>query len=238
MTTVPHIDIGTLVLQAEQEFKLSPGETIARLLDEHKNDPIIYKSLLSYVQLGWDNATYDPIVKRAFTRGHYDSIADRIVDHARSYGGTQAYLFFDLDHFKLVNDCYGHDAGDAALRAFGDAAYDTLHERPQRHTSTLIRYGGDEFLVILDGATREEAVEVAEHLRHRFHDVTARQPYGRLTFSAGIALYDEDGGDAKTLCAIADKRAYAAKHAGRNRTYANDGPRPARLLDNIAVATR
>ena len=130
----------------------------------------------------------------------------------------------DLDEFKLVNDRFGHQAGDDVLRGFA-----ALLERLLRDGVDLAaRYGGDEFIVILPdtgavpaaGASgREAARSIAERIRSE----TARSEIGTgeqvvtLTLSAGVATFPKDADDDEALVQAADKALYLAKHLGRNR---------------------
>jgi diguanylate cyclase (GGDEF)-like protein len=120
----------------------------------------------------------------------------------------------DLDHFKAVNDRYGHLAGDQVLRSFG-----ALLTANARASDIICRYGGEEFLLILPGMTKAGARQRAEHVRqamaanivsYRHHQIT-------VTTSLGIATYPTDGRTEDALIASADSALYAAKAQGRNR---------------------
>lgn len=125
-------------------------------------------------------------------------------------GLSHALLLCDLDHFKRVNDRLGHAAGDAVLQ---DVAY-TMRAALQAG-DTIYRVGGEEILVILPGANREDAVEIAERLRREVHD---RRPVGvQVTVSIGVAVSEPEFVDTDDLIARADAALYAAKAAGRNQ---------------------
>ena len=127
-------------------------------------------------------------------------------------------LFLDLDHFKSINDRYGHLVGDAVLHRFGKVIAEAL--RPSDHVG---RWGGEEFVAIVPGASADEARAIAERLRLR----VARQlfPHGlHLTCSLGIATYPHNARDQNTLLALADAAMYAAKRLGRNQTRAANDP--------------
>lgn len=127
-------------------------------------------------------------------------------------GLSHALLLCDLDHFKRVNDQLGHAAGDAVLQ---DVAY-TMRAALQAG-DTIYRVGGEEILVILPGATREDAVEIAERLRREVHD---RRPVGvPVTISIGVAVSEPDLVDTDDLAARADAALYAAKASGRNTVF-------------------
>ncbi len=127
-------------------------------------------------------------------------------------GLSHALLLCDLDNFKRVNDQLGHAAGDAVLQ---DVAY-TMRATLQAG-DMIYRVGGEEILVILPGAGREDAIEIAERLRHAVHD---RRPVGvPVTVSIGVAVSEPAAVDADDLVARADAALYAAKAGGRNIVY-------------------
>jgi len=127
-------------------------------------------------------------------------------------GLTHAFLLCDLDHFKRVNDQLGHAAGDAVLQ---DVAY--TMRAALRAGDSIYRVGGEEILVILPGAGRESALEIAERLRT---EVRERRPVGvPVSVSIGVAVAEADAVDTDDLLARADAALYAAKAGGRNLVY-------------------
>jgi diguanylate cyclase (GGDEF)-like protein len=130
-------------------------------------------------------------------------------------GLSHALLLCDLDHFKRVNDQLGHAAGDAVLQ---DVAY-TMRAALQAG-DTIYRVGGEEILVILPGATREDAVEIGERLRREVHD---RRPVGvQVTVSIGVAVSEPDVVDTDDLVVRADAALYAAKASGRDTVFVDN----------------
>lgn len=119
-------------------------------------------------------------------------------------------ILFDIDHFKAVNDRYGHDVGDEVLKRVASSANACL-----RHTDLIGRYGGEEFVIILPSTDAEVALQIAERVRARIEaSWDARQP--KVTVSLGIAsTRGEDAGD--VVLKRADIALYEAKSAGRNR---------------------
>lgn len=133
---------------------------------------------------------------------------------ARARGLPIALLFIDLDHFKEINDSYGHAAGDACLGAIIDPIQAEL-----RQSDVIGRYGGEEFVVILSSADINAAHPIAERIRHRVSEVRI-EGFGaplRLTCSIGVATSDTLGVWGEHLIAQADAAVYAAKRSGRNR---------------------
>ncbi|MET0536221.1 MAG: diguanylate cyclase [Steroidobacter sp.] len=133
---------------------------------------------------------------------------------ARARGLPIALLFMDLDHFKEINDSYGHPAGDACLRAIIDPIHAEL-----RQSDVIGRYGGEEFVVILSSADVSAAQPIAERIRNRVSEVRV-EGFGdpiRLTCSIGVATSDTLGVWGEHLIARADAAVYDAKRSGRNR---------------------
>jgi diguanylate cyclase (GGDEF)-like protein len=127
-------------------------------------------------------------------------------------GLSHALLLCDLDHFKRVNDQLGHAAGDAVLQ---EVAY--TMKGALRAGDGIYRVGGEEILVVLPGADREDAIEISERLREA---VRERRPVGvQVTVSIGVAVSEPDLVDADDLLARADAALYAAKASGRNTVY-------------------
>ncbi len=147
-------------------------------------------------------------------RRHFDEIFARILGETDRYGGRSALVLVDVDHFKKVNDTYGHEAGDAVLIAVGRA----LNEE-RRTTDFVARLGGEELAMLLPQTDEVGALEVAERLRRRIESLTVTTAAGpvRVTASFGVALYAARAGAGARLFERADKALYAAKHAGRNR---------------------
>jgi diguanylate cyclase (GGDEF)-like protein/PAS domain S-box-containing protein len=129
-------------------------------------------------------------------------------------GHPVSIIMADLDHFKAVNDTFGHLAGDQVLRTFG-----ALLSSNARASDIICRYGGEEFLLILPGMTKEGARQRAEHLRQVMAGTTVSHGHHQITVSTslGIAAYPGDGRTEDELIAAADGALYAAKTQGRNR---------------------
>ncbi|MDD3057595.1 MAG: GGDEF domain-containing protein, partial [Sphaerochaeta sp.] len=127
--------------------------------------------------------------------------------------GTAHIMLCDLDHFKHINDTYGHLAGDAVLKEFAQIARSVL-----KHTHAIARFGGDEFVIALTQKSDLEALEIAEHLRtavdqHVFHYQSEEL---RVSISIGVAVLSKKDIDGSALIADADRALYQAKEAGRN----------------------
>jgi diguanylate cyclase (GGDEF)-like protein len=138
------------------------------------------------------------------------------VDRAARLNSVFSLIFCDVDHFKKYNDTHGHLAGDSILKTLS-----LLLSQEQRSSTFTARYGGEEFVVMLPGVAREGARQLAERMRARVeaHPFPGgeQQPGGRVTLSAGVSCYPQDGADCNQLIEAADRALYAAKAAGRNR---------------------
>ena len=145
-------------------------------------------------------------------------------------GAPFAVLMLDLDSFKGFNDTCGHPAGDALLAGVAEAI-----RKATRDHDTVYRYGGDEFAVILPGAHRTQAHEVAERIRQAVANVaTGTGP--RISISAGVACYPDDGSTKDGLVAVADQSLYVAKPSSRGSAeLARQDPYLA-ALDQTAIA--
>lgn len=164
----------------------------------------------------------DPLTG-AYNRSYFDQALAAVMDDARRSGGSMALIALDIDHFKQVNDRYGHAAGDDALREFVLAVGRSLRPR-----DILVRIGGEEFAVILPACDMEEAAEVVERIRANVAATTVRTDAGTLTIraSAGVAVWplpdDGRGQDSRALEKAADRALYAAKSTGRDRAIRAD----------------
>ena len=137
---------------------------------------------------------------------------ERALAQVRRTGGKVAVLVLDLDHFKEVNDTYGHRVGDIALRAVVARLAGCL-----RASDTLARSGGDEFTVVSHVASQEAALTLQSSLETALRDaITIEGNEIRIGLSIGLALYPEAGADADQVCAAADRAMYVAKKAARS----------------------
>jgi len=130
-----------------------------------------------------------------------------------------AIALIDIDHFKLINDTYGHVTGDIVLRQLGKVLRQNL-----RTTDLAGRYGGDEFCVILPGMPLNRATEVMDALRDRFNALAyAQDPSLRASLSIGLAPYQPGHVDSTRWLNEADLALYEAKSSGRNRVSSVQG---------------
>lgn len=142
---------------------------------------------------------------------------EREIKRADRYATKLSLVFLDLDNFKAVNDTYGHLIGSKLLRELGH-----LLRRSVREVDVVIRYGGDEYTIILVETEPDMALKVAERLRRMIekHNFLSREGYQiKLTASLGLASYPDDTTQLNELLTMADKAMYAGKAAGKNCIY-------------------
>lgn len=165
---------------------------------------------------------------------HFNQLAEAELAHARRMGRAYSLLAMDIDHFKQINDCYGHAAGDEALKSFVAACRLGL-----RSPDILGRCGGEEFGVALPNTDREDARKIAERLRHLVEQTVISLAPGKdigITVSIGIATLTPESPSIgenthsalRVLRARADQALYRSKEDGRNRVSVaeNEAPIP------------
>jgi len=170
---------------------------------------------------------------------YWREVAERAVARARSGHDQLAILLCDVDHFKEVNDRFGHLTGDETLRAVASALTEGM--RPQDFVG---RFGGEEFVVLLAGSDLDQARHAAERIREHVAEVSIEAPnrneWVRVTISIGVAAFRDSGHSINELLDAADSALYAAKAAGRNCVRVAEHtrqqtldltPEPARVLD-------
>jgi diguanylate cyclase (GGDEF)-like protein/PAS domain S-box-containing protein len=147
-------------------------------------------------------------------RRHFLELAEREVTRGRRYTHPVSLLLLDIDHFKRINDTYGHAVGDEALRAFTRACLASL-----RTTDVLGRLGGEEFAVLLPETGMPAASQVAERIRREVAAVVvdAHGEAVRFTVSIGAATWQGGAPSVDALISCADEALYRAKGRGRNR---------------------
>ncbi|MCH7921445.1 MAG: diguanylate cyclase [Nitrospinae bacterium] len=161
-------------------------------------------------------ATTDALTK-LYNRAYFTSKLEEEFQRAERYKASLSLMLIDIDHFKAVNDTYGHQAGDAYLEAFA-----RLVARSVRQVDTVARYGGEELAIILPNTDLDETMALAQRLREEVEALDV--PFGgrviRSTVSIGVALYPEGSAmTAEAFLSEADHALYAMKEAGRNGVF-------------------
>jgi diguanylate cyclase (GGDEF)-like protein/PAS domain S-box-containing protein len=148
-----------------------------------------------------------------YNRRYLHEILSHALPHAEREHSNIAFILFDVDYFKKLNDKHGHIMGDEVLRAFSR----TLRENI-RKGDIPFRFGGEEFLLLIFDATREDVTRRVDEIRRVVAEssLVSADKSIRVTISAGIATFPEDGSTMDTLLRAADRRLYFAKETGRN----------------------
>jgi diguanylate cyclase (GGDEF)-like protein len=203
------------------EICLSCGVFLANFENATIRDTfaIIHKQLIEYREIvNVKNreleklATLDKLTG-AYNRMKFDEIIEREIERIRRYHRPFSMLMFDIDHFKGVNDNYGHNGGDYVLRTIADFVRENI-----RTLDYFVRWGGEEFLIICSDSKMDEAYIVAEKIRKMVEGYIFDQ-VGKLTISLGVVeALDSDTED--SLLKRVDDAMYKAKREGGNRSEA------------------
>ncbi len=172
-------------------------------------------SQLAFMMTLVRQATFDPLTQ-AFSRGSGKKILTLQWRNAVQYNQPLTLAFIDIDHFKAVNDSFGHDAGDTLLSEFAQTLSQNL-----RSSDSLLRWGGEEFLVIMANTRLEQAHNALQRIQSK--GMGTRPDGAPLTVSMGLAERITDQAQSEQqLVTMADQRMYAAKRAGRNQICTRD----------------
>jgi diguanylate cyclase (GGDEF)-like protein len=206
----------------------APDETSARTFEESTQQ--LAHVVADSVALTWANLTLRETLRQQairdpltglFNRRFMEESLVRELQRAARNRQSVSLIMMDIDRFKQLNDRFGHNTGDAALRALG-----RLLQTCSRESDIPCRYGGDEFLLILPEASLEIARQRAEQLRDSFRQMKFgldRDPLGLATLSLGVAAYPQHGEVFGAVLRAADAALYRAKSDGRDRTSVAPG---------------
>ncbi len=174
----------------------------------------------------------DPVMQVA-NRPYFEAVAMLELSRFHRSGRPAALLLIDVDHFKVINDRYGHGMGDTVLKRLAAILSETV-----RDVDLPARYGGDEFAVLLVDTDREAAAGIAERLRQQVEqEVFADQPALRVTLSIGVAQVTGRHASLDSWVHSTDAALYRAKAAGRNQVAVADlDPTPHRTAEQILAA--
>lgn len=198
---------------AEQQLR-SVNDTLRQQLEE-----------IQHLQAALQEQAIRDSLTGCFNRRYLDETLERELSRAQREGYPLSLLILDLDHFKQINDSYGHQAGDEALKQLASMLAADI-----RHEDVLCRYGGEEFVILLPRMPLKVAEKRAERWRQMISQL--RLAIGDIemgfTASIGLACYPEHGKTADELTQLADLALYIAKHEGRNRVVVYSPPEPTR----------
>jgi len=175
------------------------------------------RALVASLERAHQLSMRDPLTG-LFNRRYVDETMEREIARARRAGASVGVIVLDIDHFKQLNDTYGHDAGDHVLARTGE-----LLRHVARTEDIACRFGGEEFALILPGASLEVARDRAEAIRALFEAtpfVFDGARIGPLTLTAGVCALEPGDDDWMRVLQLADRALYTGKQAGRNRVLA------------------
>jgi diguanylate cyclase (GGDEF)-like protein len=221
---------GVLAADTTCQPLLVGGEVIGAVLTEHRGSlaeseseriaqsvaqsaPVLAN--LRNLAIAETRAATDALTGLPNRRAVDETLLRMLAQAARSLRPLSVVLL-DLDHFKKINDTYGHDRGDEVLAAFATRLREVM-----RASDFAGRSGGEEFVLFLPDTDRAGAVRLAEKLRATMRGLTVPGVERAITASFGIACYPDDAIDAATVMRTADRALYAAKNAGRDRIEAS-----------------
>ena len=205
--------LGELIFTRRRRFAEQEMEQLENLMSQlifPLRNAVWYQRALKAAKI--DNLT------GAHNRAAMDEVFDREIELSHRHQSDLSVIIFDLDHFKQINDNYGHLTGDDILRECVECSNQAL-----RSTDMLFRYGGEEFVVLLPGVDKNGAILAAERLRSVIekHAFSSRKGTVPVTISIGTtSLILED--TAKVMLDRADKALYSAKNSGRNCIASSD----------------
>ncbi|HEY9063543.1 MAG TPA: GGDEF domain-containing protein [Burkholderiaceae bacterium] len=207
-------------MQSESERDIARLRELNRLLEARVLETTNLQAELR------ERSLRDPLTG-LHNRRHLDEVAPSRLELARRQQAPLCVVMIDLDHFKKINDRYGHHTGDEVLKEFA-----RLVALRARKSDIVCRYGGEEFVMLLADIRTEDAVAMLEKLLIRFQESSIPADAETLrgcSFSAGVASFPADGESLEALLRAADRRLYAAKAMGRARVEAYErGPFPRR----------
>lgn len=160
------------------------------------------------------NAAVHDSLTRLFNKRYFLGVLEKRLARVMISKSPIALLAMDLDHFKVLNDTHGHPIGDKALKHVAD-----LIKAECRDMDVVCRFGGEEFMVLLNDVDMDGSMQIAERIRASIDAQPLRHKHGTIpiTASIGVALSSESNGSPDQLITLADNRLYNAKHSGRNQ---------------------
>jgi diguanylate cyclase (GGDEF)-like protein len=196
---------GTVLLRKEDMIRV--GNTILKFLPKGELEIFYLGSL--------ESAAHVDALTKAYNKGYIMEALEAEFKRAKALHQDFSTIILDLDHFKKVNDTYGHDAGDYVLKE----TCSLLRSKVFPKSSIFGRFGGEEFLLLLPNTSLENATAIAESIRSNLekHNFTYEGKRIPITASIGVAESALDVDSALALFKLADKAVYAAKTGGRNQ---------------------
>lgn len=203
--------IGLLHMQVHDQTRLPEIQLRAEMLATHAGAALAGIMLREVLR---QQSVRDPLTD-LYNRRYLEESLDRELLRAKRGKGVISIVILDVDHFKQFNDSFSHQAGDLLLREFAEYL-----QQKVRGDDIACRFGGEEFVLVLPGASQVQAKERINVLRQNMVSISLTfhgKKLPAVTASFGIATFPDDGEDRDTLIRLADSALYHAKHNGRNR---------------------
>ena len=203
--------IGAVVLGSSREnFLSNDAFEMMRVISDHATIAIANAQMYERMER---MATTDGLTNLINHR-YFQELFDAMIARSERYGRPMSLILTDIDHFKSINDTYGHPVGDMVLKKVAK-----LLSGAARRTDVVARYGGEEFAVLMEETGTEGALQTAERIRKAIEAETMRSENGtfKCTISLGIATFPNDANVKARLAECADQALYQAKRSGRNR---------------------
>jgi two-component system cell cycle response regulator len=175
---------------------------------------ILFGATLAHIKILSEQLSkmaYTDSLTHIYNRLHFAHFLDAEIDKVKRYGGTFSIIFFDLDHFKMVNDNFGHLVGDAVLEKVTN-----IVSTANRSADIFARYGGEEFIILTPETNLRGALTHAERLRQDIEKANFKTA-GHITSSFGVTEFIAESDTLENLLDRVDKALYLAKDNGRNR---------------------
>lgn len=201
--------LGTLLLSRRRKFSIEESRQLENILSTllyPLRNALLYRSALA--------AAHKDSLTGTGNRAAFDDALSREIELAHRYQRPLGMIMIDIDHFKKVNDTFGHATGDCMIRALAGCANDTI-----RLSDLLFRFGGEEFVVLLPETNLKGVIHLAERIRRNVEalNCVCEGKHIHMTASFGVAVLNEED-DEESFFARADRALYQAKTDGRNCT--------------------
>ena len=203
--------LGTLVLGSKRPGAF--GDAVRPTLEVLASHVAVSLSGARMMKRLEELATRDGLTGLFNKRALLEMASDKLAA-AKRFSRKLSVLVVDIDHFKKVNDTYGHDQGDVVLKGLGG-----ILRKAKRTTDAVARFGGEEFIIMCEQTDRDGAMLLAERIREELQRTTFQTSKGDLqvTCSIGVATFPDAGADWETVFKAADEALYVSKRSGRNR---------------------
>jgi len=164
-----------------------------------------------------ENEAFTDSLTGLYNRRYFNTFYENIFAQSSRYGIPLSLIMCDIDHFKNINDTYGHDKGDIVLKEVSDVLKNNI-----RKSDIAVRFGGEEFIVCLPSTSITDAIDVARKIKQMISKIRTKDTKN-LTISMGVASYKKEfGNESKDMLKHLDNLLYEAKNRGRNRIISGD----------------